>query len=314
MKRSWIIGVTIFFANFFSTTNACNFQTRNLNYDGNYSLVANPISLQVQMRRQNDINRDPRGFYCYLYSYGFDEGNAGSYNRYMENRHGDKLYYNIYKEDGFQNILKEIDDISSNAEAIYGYALSRNSWYYNAFDFNLVIDNSILVPSGRYEDNITIKLYSGFPFLFPELERTRNLRLRITVDPEIHISLVSVGANHDPNSTSYNMNFGVLETGETMAADLKVVANTPHKVYFESQNGNVLSHSTSSTAEIDYELFVNSTKVFLNQAGRRVEVVDSPTVTPAGGATYTIEAVIGDVLGKETGTYREVITITAEAN
>ncbi len=294
---------------------ACKFQTRNIRYDANYSLLSNSVSLQVEMRRQNRLNSDSRGFYCLLYSYGFDEGNAGDYNRYMLNRDNNRLYYNIYNSTGFQNVLKDVDDVAQNGEAIYGYALSRNTWYSNSFDFKVVFDNSVLVPSGVYEDNITIKLYSGFPYNFPELETTKNLRFRITVDPEIHISLVSVGSSHDPNSTTYNMNFGTLETGESLSADLKVVANTPHKVYFESQNGNVLSNSrASSSSVVDYELFVNSQPISLSRAGRRVEIVDSSRSTPPVGDTYTIETRIGDVTGKDTGSYSEVITITAEAN
>ena len=296
---------------------ACNFQTRNVNYRANYSLVTDPVSLQVNMRRRNNIgqNDDGRGFLCFLYSYGFDEGNSGSYNRFMTNNRGDRLFYNIYNSVGFQNVLRDVDDISQNGEAIFGYALTRNTWYSNSFDFRLIIDNSVLVPTGIYRDTVAIKLYSGFPFNSPALERTRNLNLRITVDPLVHISLVSVGAQHDPSQTSYNMNFGELQSGERLAADLKVVANTPHKVFFESQNGNVLKNTNpTSTSEVSYQLFLNSSLISFPSPSSRVEIIDSSTVTAPGGDTYTIEAEIGNTTGKEAGVYTESITVTAEAN
>ena len=298
-------------------SNGCNFQTRNVDYRSNYSLVSDPVSLQVNMRRINRIgqNDDGRGFLCYLYSYGFDEGNAGSYNRFMTNNRGDRLYYNIYNSNGFQNVLRDIDDISQNGEAILGYALSRNTWYSDSFDFRLIIDNSVLVPTGNYTDTVAIKLYSGFPFNFPALERTRNLNLRITVDPLVYVSIVSVGAPHDPGQTSYTMNFGELETGERLAADLKVVSNTPYKVFFESQNGGVLKNTNpSSASEVNYQLFLNSSLVTFPGPSTRVEIIDSSSVTPPGGETYTLEAEIGNVTGKEAGSYVESITITAEAN
>ncbi len=289
----------------------CNFRVRANNFTGNYSMLTDPTTLSVRMRRQgNNIS----SFFCYLYSYGFSTGNASDYNRYLISNNGDQLSYNLYKATDFQNILKEIDDVSQNAEAIFGYVLSSNTWISNSFDLRVSIDNSVLVPSGTYEDNVTVKLYSGFPYNSPVLERSTNLRIRITVDPEINISLVATGGDHDPASTTYNMDFGELQTGESMGADLKVVANTPHKVYFESENrGEMVNSSPSSSSTIAYTLSVSGNSVNLN-AGSPRKVVDQNGITSVTGDTYPINVTIGSTTNKDTGSYSDSITITAEAN
>jgi spore coat protein U-like protein len=124
------------------------------------------------------------------------------------------------------------------------------------------------------------------------------------------LSLVDVGSPFDPADTHQTMDFGELTTGESLEADLKVLANSGYRVYMESENKGKLKNLSENTT-IKYTMYINNRKKSLK--GKKSKVAEGRDSTPVEGDNYRLKVQIGNVSGAKAGTYTDNITITAEA-
>lgn len=277
----------------------------NVNLDQNS--FSPSTSVPITMRRTSSAN----DYLCYLYFFDFGKGNANSYQRFLENSHGNKISYNLYKPNDFQNILTELPDMTQNSDAIWGWDLNANQYYQKHFTLNLDYNNSLIYPAGNYTDSVRVRLYSGLPFNDPLLEDTVNFNITFSIQSSIALSLVDVGAPFSEGDTEQLMDFGVITSGEFMEADLKVKSNAGYRVYVKSENKGKLKHQTLND-KISYSMLANTTNVNLNVGGQGYKVADKSGVTPAGGDNIRIKVTLGNPGNANTGVYTDFVTITAE--
>ena len=277
----------------------------NFSMDQNSFQSTTPINISMQR------SKSPNDYHCYYYFYDFGKGNANSYQRYLENSKGDKISYNLYKVNDFQNILTELQDMNQNSDAIWGWVIGTGQTYQNSFNVVLSYNSSLTYPAGTYTDSIPIKLYSGLPKNDPVREDNSNLFLTFTIRSSIALSLVDVGSPFTDGDTVQTMNFGEIEDGDVMEADLKVRSNAGYRIYMKSFNKGKLKHQTLND-KINYDLTINGSSVNLKKGGKGDKVADASGVTPEAGENFRIKVILGAPGTAQAGTYTDYVTITAE--
>ncbi|WP_198295966.1 spore coat protein U domain-containing protein [Bacteriovorax sp. Seq25_V] len=264
-----------------------------------------PLNLSMQRTR---VSYD---FLCNFYFYDFGKGNANSYQRYLENKNGDKISYNLYKINGYKNILTELSDMKQNSDAIWGWSLATNQNYQDSFNVILSYDRSLIYPAGNYTDSVPVRIYSGLPFNDPRRESSSNLFLTFSIPSSIALSLVDAGSPFSEGDTTQTMDFGEIETGDTLEADLKVRSNAGYRIYMRSDNRGSLKHQLLND-KITYVLTVNNRSVNLKRGGKGDKVADFSGVTPHDGDNLRLKVVMGNPQSVQAGTYTDYVTITAE--
>lgn len=297
----------VFICQFIMARQKCHMSIDINNVNVDPSTFQNTIPVTTSMRRTHNSSEH----LCNYYFYDFSKGNANSYQRFLENRNGDRISYNIFKSTDFQNILTEVADMNSNSDAIWGWVLATNQNFSNTLNLKINYNPSFMYPSGTYSDNISVNLFSGLPFNDPLKEDSANINFSFVVASAISLSLVDVGGVFVEGDTEQLMDFGVIENGETLEADLKVKSNAGYKVYMKSENKGKMKHESVNDS-VTYRLYVDNSSVNLNAGGKGSKVADKSGVTPIDGDNLRLKVVMGDPSGRATGVYTDFVTITAE--
>lgn len=251
------------------------------------------------------------------YGLGFTKGGAGSYLTRRGLDGAALVGYQLFKENGLTNVLKDVPDITSANDVVQGgFAagsnLSQAQNYYFDIPFN-VITAPALLPSGTYTDSFTINLYEGSdPLLFSSTVDSENVNVTINVPKVIAVSIVSSGGGFVEGQTTQNVNFGSLYEGETTAFDLRIRSNAGFDVTFSSLNNGNMKHTTANSL-VPYKFYVNG--AMLNMSNSLAVPVSGLTrsgQTSMSGLAYPLRVVVGTVTGaKLSGSHTDAITITA---
>lgn len=271
-----------------------------------YTVTGNPVIIPRTLELERDDSSGP----CAQYFLGFTRGWAPNYNRYATNlANGNKIYYNLYKNAGGTQILKNPSDITSDNEVLMGQIAKDQkldlTYYFSVSPYT----SSSLPRAGTYVDYVQVQAYSGKWWAINSYEGYKNLAVQIIVPKLSAISLVDTGASFDPSDTSQVLDFGELEQNEQMSFDLMVVSNAGYNVTFSSNNLGVLKNTTVTTGNntIQYELYVNNTQRSLSAPS---VVASGSGTTPSSGNRIPVRVKIKNVDNKEPGTYTDYITIT----
>lgn len=278
-----------------------NLRIRNLvfTWDGNTQVVTG----DVRLRRRVYTTQ------CNFFRVGFSEGSAGNYNRRMF-RNADYVAYNIYRNSTTNIELQSLDDYSSFDENLFFFFQNTSDRVIDIpIEARLPIPNDgrELLANRNYIDTITATATGVFT---NTLTATDNFRVRVNIPPEIDISLVNPGGTFDENATSYLMNFGNLNQGDSQSVDLKVRSNAGYSVEITSQNGGSLKHTTESDL-ISYQLQVNGSNQSFPGPGSPLNIGSTSGVTPNEGVNFNLSFEIGNPANKTAGQYQDTITVTA---
>jgi hypothetical protein len=259
----------------------------------------------ILTRGQNSSNGN-----CQNYRVFFAKGYANSYQRRAYSGLS-SLPYNIYSSVNQGNILKDHGDAGAG-EYLTGYAPDKDSpytttWYVGVSD----IYTLFTTPPGVYTDVVPINVYNVKNNGTLEYSTTRYLTLSFSVPRFAEVSLVPVNAGHDPNATTYVMDFGTLETSEELAVDLRVVGNVGFAVMMSSMNGGSLANVNGGT--IPYQMKVGNGSYFTFSGSGPYQVASSSSGTSTQGIPYTLRVRIGTVLSNVAGDYQDSVTITVQA-
>jgi spore coat protein U-like protein len=271
----------------------------NFTWDGNSQVVTGNISLR-RGRRNNQ---------CRYFRVGFSQGLAGNYNRRMF-KGSDYLEYNIFRNSTTNTQLKTIADYSSFDENIFIFFFQNNQSTINTtFEARLPVPNDgrTFLAKGSYLDNITATATGVFS---STLSETDTFSITVNIPPEIDISLVNPGGSFDKNATSYVMDFGNLDQGESQAVDLKVRSNAGYTVEITSTNGGSMKH-LSQAQFVNYQLEVNGGNQSFPGPGAPLVLGTASGVTPENGVNFNLNFEIGDPTNKAAGQYQDTITVTA---
>lgn len=161
-------------------------------------------------------------------------------------------------------------------------------------------------------DVVTLNYYAKRNNGQVDYQTSRTLTIQIRIPRFVELSLVAENAPHDPNSTTYLMNFGQLTSYEQLGADLRVVGNVGYGVMMSSSHGSQLVNGASS---VDYQIKVGPGPFRnLSPAGSLHQVAQSTSGTDLSGQRYNLKVKLGEVSeGLESGQYEDVITITIQA-
>lgn len=252
------------------------------------------------------------------YGVGFTKGGAASYPNRRAADGGNIVGYQLYKENAFSNILKDVPDITSANDVVQGgfaggVNLTQANSYYLRIPYNADVAPA-LIPSGSFTDTYTISLYEGSdPLSYFTSVDSQTVTVTITVPKIIAISLVSSGGGFIEGQTTSNMAMGNLYEGQSSGIDLRVRSNAGFDVTFSSLNNGNLKHATANSL-VPYKFYVNGALLNMsNSLSVPVSGVTRSGQTAMAGLAYPLKVVIGNVstAAKLAGPHADAITITA---
>lgn len=298
---------------FFAWAESAYSQNCNYQIDLNSSFTAEVNSNEQILAHETSLTRPnnsptPR---CQDYQIYFGKGQANSYQRKAYSG-VDSVSYNIYADASKGSVLKDYPD-ATTGEFLSGRAPSKNTPYTESF--------YIAVPSmtelfsqgpGVYVDVVALNYYAKRNNGQVDFQTSRYLTIQIRIPRFVEMSLVPENAPHDPNSTTYLMDFGQMNSNEQLGADLRVVGNVGFGVMMSSSNGSKLVNNQDS---VGYQIKVGQGGYqTLSPAGALYQVAQSTSSTSLNGKRYNLQVRLGEVGGNlESGSYEDVITITIQA-
>lgn len=283
----------------------CRYSASTTNFIGNIT------TSEQSVRHSLTIRKGSNSSFCRSFRAYFSTGNAGSYNRQAFNG-TDSISYNIYKESALSTVLRDRND-ANNGEYIEGNLQDRNVDYNFDFFIRLInLDTVFSLPPGVYTDLVQINIYNQSIFGIQVFQTTVNLNIQIVVPQFIELSLGPLNMQHDPSSTQYLMDFGILSSGSELQATLNVKGNVGHGIFMSSDNGSLLDNGFSST--VPYQVKIgSSTYLSLSGAGSSHLVEQSATGTPSSSSSYPVSVKLGTVTAnQESGDYTDSITISVQ--
>ncbi|MEH0860368.1 hypothetical protein [Halobacteriovorax sp. DPLXC-1] len=284
----------------------CDFTVSSNNFVGTLTNNVQAVSHSFSIRRSNNANR------CRTFRAFFSRGGSGNYNRQASSGTS-SIPYNLYGDSNLVTVLKDYPDATQVNEYITGSLIDNNTNYnFNFFVKQLDLDSVFSTGDGYFGDNLQISFYSVENNGSLTYENTAYFYLQLIIPRYAELSLVPLGASHDPTSTQYVMNFGTLTSNEVQSATLNVKGNVGFGVYMTSQNGSALKKGSSN---IPYQIKVGPTNyVSLSNAGQETYMFQKNTGTSINAESYPIDVRLGTVPDSaETGTYEDVITVTVKA-
>jgi hypothetical protein len=287
----------------FSTTNIT------VNWVPSFTYISVPITV-------NKVGPDPCDF-----GLGFTKGGAASYvtRAATDMGTGSQIQYQLYKENGLANILKDVPDITSANDVIQGgFAGGNNMVQAENFYFRIPYNADTapaLIVAGSFTDAFTVNLYEGSdPLAFTTPVDTDAVSVTINVPKIIAISLVSSGGGFQAGQTTMNMNLGTMYEGQSSGLDLRVRSNAGFNVSFSSLNNGNMKH-VSGNSLVPYKFYVNGALLNMsNSLTVPVAGLSRSGQTAMSGLAYPIKVVVGNLAtgAKLSGTHTDSITITAE--
>lgn len=270
------------------------------NVNDNPQTISHSLSLS---RSSNSTNCDEYNIY-------FGKGYANNYQRKAYSGLY-SLNYNLYRTVNQGNILKDHGD-ASNGEFLYLSAPVTNNAYTSTFYVGIPDLDSIFStsPSGVYTDVIPIHFYRKKNNGTEEYQTSRYLTISINLPRYAELSIVPENSPHDPNSTTYVMDFGQMQQNQEMRADLVVKGNVGYGVMLSSMNGGKLKASGNTV--VPYQIRVGSGGYFTPGTWQST-VAQRYSGTSNSGERYNLKVKLGSFSNLDDGDYQDVITITVQA-
>ena len=243
----------------------------------------------------------------------FGKGSGPDYNR--------KLYYTyptpnipfqLYKGSSSPDVLMNFPEVSSATNIISGnypnYAISTPRQHTYVATLGSVPYG---IPTGYYSDTLRAYLYSGTLSDY-HFETSQSVTFSYYVQSAIALSLVDTGAPFNEYSTDRSINFGEMSTGLSQNFDTVIKSNAGYKLFFTSENGGKMMHSTLG-AYVPYTTKINGTTVTL-VPNTAVQVASGYGITPTAGQRLNVNLTLGTINTKPAGSYSDFITVTVQSN
>ncbi len=239
------------------------------------------------------------------------------YDRELVHTNGtDILHYNIYDNTIDYNILKDPANNNGPDDVLYyifpSVYVPRWSTVQQTKTHNFIIEipDGQFVPAGTYTDDIELRLYRNGAILNSE---TTDMTISVDVEASVGLSIVDVGGLYNPTSTSYTMDFGVLEEGESMSAQAVARSNTSYSISVSSQNGGQMKHDTVPEY-VPYNLTFDGSSVNFGGSSAPVNIITNAPPTTATGTSYPIDVVIESFGWIQSGLYSDNLTFEITSN
>ncbi len=167
--------------------------------------------------------------------------------------------------------------------------------------------------AGTYSASFVVNLYSGV-FGTGVWAASATVAATLTVAAILDLSVVPVGAPFDYSAVSAVFDYGTIESGAAVSADLIARANTTYGVTISSLNGGRLKNTDAAdSSEIPYSLTADGASIALS-AGIPVQLASGASATTEEGRRYRLETTILDFDFPSDGTYTDTLTLAIVQN
>lgn len=164
-----------------------------------------------------------------------------------------------------------------------------------------------VVRAGHYDDQLRLQLQSAGGATLTNVRRTP---VSVRVPPRAQVNVAGTAGAFASGLRSSVLDLGDLSGGSRGRVYLQVRSNEAVRIRLVSQNRGVLRHTTIADQTIPYQFSVDGSAVDLRGPTR---LVRSPPRT-LDGAAYLGVATVAPVSNRFAGEYRDVITITVDAD
>lgn len=270
------------------------------------------LNASPQSKQKIDIERANNDDAC-DYFIAISKGQSSNWDREVYNGNF-TIPFNTYSNNGYSDILKDIPEITSPEETIIGSFSDKGKTKDKADYYVSLRTLSGNEPPGIYQDNLILKIYKGTYNGSYTLENSTSVTYQYLVNSTASLSLVNLGAPHDPNAGPRNVNFGTLTSGKIHNFDMTVMSNNDYDVYFSSLNDGRIKH-LSTNSFVDYTLIMNGGPINLQGSSTTpVLAVSGIAPTPPGGNRYNGQITIGIIGNQIAGIHNDVVTVTLSTN
>jgi spore coat protein U-like protein len=244
----------------------------------------------------------------------FDYGPGGSASGRKLYQSSYSLPMNIYKDSAHTQVVKEIPDANTTAEAITGsFPDDTSTPSSQTITFYPQLGSVTYNRFGYYSASFRGRLYEGTPSNHDSEEDHENLTFIYNMAKKIDLSLVPTGASFNAADTAETLNFGTLSAGAQRSFDILVKYNAGYLVRLSSVNEGRLKHQSYSDT-VPYTFAVNSTPVSLSGSDTFPAFVAwGWGVSPANGLVLSSSVTIGALGNVRAGSYSDTVTVTVQS-
>jgi len=220
---------------------------------------------------------------------------AGSSSTRYFRRMGDKLRYVVEAPDG--------DDYENDLDEPRGWhPLQGGVGKTKLITVKVKVPSGLIAPAGDYSNMLSFKLYRAGG---GGLGSVANAPANAVVEARAQVNIAGASGSWGAWSVD-ELDFNTLNTGEMRSARVQVRATSGVTIQVVSQNKGKLKHKTLA-AEVPYALKLNNVTMVLDPGPGETDV--SPPVS-LDGTSYPMVVTIGDVSGRPSGSYKDLLTIT----
>lgn len=220
---------------------------------------------------------------------------AGSSGTRYFRRMGDKLRYVVETPDG--------DDYENDIDEPRGWhSLQGGVGKTKLITVKVKVPSGLIAPAGDYGNMLSFKLYRAGG---GGLGTVATAPANAVVEERAQVNIAGASGSWGAWSVD-ELDFNTLNTGEIRSARVQVRATSGVTIQVVSQNKGKLKHKTLA-AEVPYALKLNNVTMTLDPGPAETDV--SPPVS-LDGTSYPMVVTIGDVSGRPSGTYKDLLTIT----
>lgn len=265
-----------------------------------------PVSYEQRINFYVDF--EPQVHCDYFIAFSFGEV-AGTQRRMVRVGGPGFLDYNLYKSPGQTNLLLPLNVANSANVLVREFTGHEHPPIQETIYWQ--VPSLQLIPAGIYKDRVIVRLYIGdINGDFCPGDNPKHVDFFLQVCSFIDLSIVEPGGAFLSGDTEEVLSFGIVNPGDFKEADVLVRSNTSFKLYFRSENNNVLLHENNFPGgSVPYQLKVNNILQDLS-SGQDELVGTHHGVTPVGGELFRTRVTIGNFATPPAGTYRDKIYVT----
>lgn len=181
------------------------------------------------------------------------------------------------------------------------------------FPFEVRIAPDIMPLPGTYTAIISEKLYgdSLFPPSGAVLD-TNTLTVSITVGNHYDVAIVAPNSSFLSSSSQYALEFGTLDPGLSLEADILVKSNVTYSLSLLSSNNGTLVNTTDPDSRIEYSVQTNGSPANLN-SGPAFVAIGAPAAPNTPERYRIVITILAFSMYPSAGRYEDSITITLAA-
>lgn len=259
-----------------------------------------PIQMNINISKQNAA--------ACTYFLTFSKGSAGSYDRKLFNM-AFFLPYQIYQISPNINILKDLPEANTVDQVIQRTMQISSRTDVVQYYLNMPAPTAYS-PYGLYTDSILVSAYEGVIGGGGPLLATQTLFLNYAMPKQVDLAIVPPGGSFDIGSVFYNLDFGILETGETQGFDVVAKYNAGYALYIASTHSGSMKN-TAGNIFILYTLKVNGVPIDLSGGlGTPVLISSGGGSSPSQGIRFSGALTVGAVEDKLSGSYSDSLQLS----